>query len=476
MAIALSSQIHAATKRVSYSADGHPMILIEHAVVISMDPARRIFGDGSVLIDGERIVQVGRAADVRPPQPPDRVIDGRGKLVLPGFIDTHAHLSEHLSRGLMPDEVPVDRYVPDWYVPLYASITPEEEVAAAQLACLEMLRTGTTTFCEAGTLFDVPAVARAVDAVGLRAVLGRWTWDLAGGPGALKLSTDEALQLTETVLAEVNGTLGSRVVAWPLLIGFGTCSERLIRGAHALAERHGTGWGMMQFASHPSRKTADTLPLATLDAWGVLGTRTKLAHMVHVDDADIALLARRDVKIAHCPSAALKHVKGLSAHGRFADMLDAGVCVSLGGDSANGSNHFDMLRLMYLAALVPKDARLDPGVMPPERVLEMATIHGARALGLEREIGSLEPGKRADLIAFDLDLPEWRPLLDPVNTLVYSASAASVRTVMVDGRVVLDERRVTTVDEGEILARAERLSRPYLARAGLAARPKWPML
>ncbi len=400
-----------------------PMILIEHAVVVSMDPERRIFGDGSVLIDGERIVQVGRAVDVRPPRPPDRVIDGRGTLVLPGFIDTHAHLSEHLSRGLMPDEIPVDRYVPDWYVPLYASITPEEEAAAAQLACLEMLRTGTTTFCEAGTLFDVPAVARAVDAVGLRAVLGRWTWDLASGPGPLKQSTDEALQLTGTVLAEVNGKLSPRVSAWPLLIGFGTCSERLIRGAHALAERHGTGWGMMQFASHPSRKTADTLPLATLDAWGVLGPRTKLAHMVHV-----------------------------------------------------GSNHFDMLRLMYLAALVPKDARLDPGVMPPERVLEMATIHGARALGLEREIGSLEPGKRADLIVFDLDLPEWRPLLDPVNTLVYSASAASVRTVMVDGRVVLAERRVTTVDEGEVLARAERLSRPYLARAGLAARLKWPML
>ena len=452
------------------------MILIEHAIVVSMDPERRIFRDGSVLIEREAIVQVGHASDVLPARPPDRVIDGRGKLVLPGFIDTHAHLSEHLSRGLMPDEIPVDRYVPDWYVPLYGSITPEEEAAAAQLACLEMLRTGTTTFCEAGTLFDVPAVARAVDAVGLRAILGRWTWDLASGPGPLKQSTDEALRRTETVLAEVNGKPGSRVTAWPLLIGFGTCSESLIRGAHALAERQGTGWGMMQFASHPSRKTADTLPLATLDAWGVLGPRTKLAHMVHVDFADIALLARRDVKIAHCPSAALKHVKGLSAHGRFADMLDAGVCVSLGGDSANGSNHFDMLRLMYLAALVPKDARLDPGVMPPERVLEMATIHGARALGLEREIGSLEPGKRADLVVFDLDLPEWRPLLDPVNTLVYSASAASVRAVMVDGRVVLDERRVTTVDESEVLARAERLSGPYLARAGLAARPKWPML
>jgi 5-methylthioadenosine/S-adenosylhomocysteine deaminase len=452
------------------------MILVEHAVIVTMDPERRIFMDGSVLIDGERIVQVGRAADVRPPQTPERVIDGRGHLVLPGFIDTHVHLSEHLSRGLIPDEVPVDRYVPDWYVPLYATITPEEEAAAAQLGCLEMLRTGTTTFCEAGTLFDVPTVALAVDAVGLRAVLGRWTWDLASGPGRMTQSTGEALRLAEAAIAGVKQRAGARVSAWPLLIGFGTCSEALIRGTHALAQRHDTGWGMMQFASHPSRKTTDTLPLATLDGWGVLGPRTKLAHMVHVSDDDIALLARRNVKIAHCPSAALKHVKGLSAHGRFAEMLDAGVSVSLGGDSANGSNHFDMLRLMYLAALVPKDARLDPGVMPPERVLEMATIHGARALGLEAEIGSLEPGKHADMVIFDLDLPEWRPLLDPVSTLVYSASAASVRTVLVDGRVLLDDRRVTTVDEREVLARVERLAGPYLARAGLAARPKWPIV
>ncbi|HZE35785.1 MAG TPA: amidohydrolase family protein [Candidatus Eisenbacteria bacterium] len=452
------------------------MILVEHAVVVTMDAARRIFLDGSVLVDGERIVQVGRAVDVRPPEPVTRVIDGRGRLLLPGFVDTHVHLSEHLSRGLMPDEVPVDRYVPDWYVPLYATINPEEEAAAAQLACLEMLRTGTTTFCEAGTLFDLPAVAQAVDAIGLRAVLGRWTWDLARGPGRLAQSTDETLRLTEEALLDVKQCATARVSAWPLLIGFGTCSETLIRGAHALGERHGTGWGMMQFASHPSRKTADTLPLRALDDWGVLGPRTKLAHMVHVDEDDIALLARRDVKISHCPSAALKHVKGLFAHGRFAEMLEAGVTVSLGGDSANGSNHFDMLRLMSLAGLVPKDAHLDPAVMPPELVLEMATIHGARALGLGDEIGSLEPGKRADLVIFDLDLPEWRPLLDPVNTLVYSASGASVRTVMVDGRLLLEDRRVTMVDELEVLTRVERLARPYHGRAGLAARPKWPVI
>src|SRR5258705_9441041 len=179
------------------------MILIEHAVVVTLDPARRVLRDGSVLVDGPRIVQVDISDAVRAPRPPERVIDGRGRLVLPGFVDTHVHLSEHLSRGLIPDEVPVDRYVPDWYVPLYASITPEEEAAAAQLACLEMLRTGTTTFCEAGTLFDIPAVAQAVDGVGLRAILGRWTWDLARGPGRLAQSTEAALRPTQEALLDV---------------------------------------------------------------------------------------------------------------------------------------------------------------------------------------------------------------------------------------------------------------------------------
>jgi cytosine/adenosine deaminase-related metal-dependent hydrolase len=195
-----------------------------------------------------------------------------------------------------------------------------------------------------------------------------------------------------------------------------------------------------------------------------------------VDDADIALLARRGVKVAHCPTAGLKHTKGLAAHGRFPEMVDAGVCVSLGGDSGNGSNHFDMLRLMYLAATVYKDARLDVGVLPAERVLEMATLRGAEALGLERQIGSIEPGKRADLVLYDRDTPEWRPLLNPVNNLVYTASGASVRTVLIDGRVVLDEGRLTTLDEPALYARVEALSRTHVRRAGLPVESVWPVI
>jgi 5-methylthioadenosine/S-adenosylhomocysteine deaminase len=452
------------------------VILVEHATIITLDPGRRILTDGSVLVDGQDIVQVGPARAVRPPRPPDRVIDGRRRVVLPGFVDTHVHLSEHLNRGLLLDDVPVERFLPDWLIPLYSAITPEEEQVSALLACVEMIRSGTTTFCEAGTLFDVSAVADAVETVGMRAVLGRWSWDLATGPGPMRQTTADALRENEAMLDGVNGRAGGRIGAWPLLLGFGTCSPALMQGARALAERHGTGWGMMHFASHPSRRTTDRVPLAELDALGVLTPRTKLAHMVYVDDADIALLARRGVKVSHCPTAGLKHIKGLAAHGRFPEMLDAGVCVSLGGDSGNGSNHFDMLRLMYLAATIYKDARLDVSVMPPERVLEMATVRGAEALGLETRIGSIEAGKRADLVLYDLDTPEWRPLLHPVNNLVYAASGASVRTVLIDGRVVLDEGQLTTLDERRLYERAEALARQQISRAGLTVESRWPMI
>jgi cytosine/adenosine deaminase-related metal-dependent hydrolase len=452
------------------------VILIEHATVLTVDADRRILRDGSVLVDGRDVVQVGPAGTMRVPRPPDRVIDGRRYVVAPGFVDTHVHLTEHLSRGLMLDDIPVSRYLPDWLLPLYSTVTPEEEQAAAQLACVEMIRTGTTTFCEAGTLFDVAAVADAVEQAGMRAILGRWTWDLEDQSGRVKQTTDEALALTAEVLGKVNGRADGRLGAWPLLLGFGTCSEALIQGAHALAARHGVGWGMMQSALHPSRPSRDTIPLARLDALGVLDARTKLAHMVYVDDAGIALLARRGVKIAHCPTAGLKHTKGLAAHGRFPEMVDAGVCVSLGGDSGNGSNHFDMLRLMYLAATVYKDARNDVGVLPAERVLEMGTIRGAEALRLDRQIGSIEVGKRADLVLYDLDTPEWRPLLNPVNNLVYAASGASVRTVLIDGRVVLDEGRLTTLDERALYERVERLSREHVRRAGVPIESTWPVV
>jgi cytosine/adenosine deaminase-related metal-dependent hydrolase len=451
------------------------VILVEHGTIVTVDAGRRILSDGSILIDRGEILQVGPAADVRSPHPPDRVIDARNLVVAPGFVDTHVHLSEHLNRGLLLDDIPVDRYLPDWLIPLYSVMTAEDEQHAALLAGIEMIRTGTTTFCEAGTLFDVPAVAEAVERLGMRAILGRWTWDLESGPDRMRQTTEQALGANAEMLEAINRRDGL-VRAWPLLLGFGTCSEALIRGARALADRHGVGWGMMHLASHPSRRTRDRLPLATLDGWGVLGPRTKLSHMVYLDEADIALLARRSVKVSHCPTAGLKHTKGLATHARVPEMIAGGVCVSLGGDSGNGSNHFDMLRMMYLVASIYKDARLDVGVMPPETVLEMATRRGAESLLMERSVGSIEAGKRADLVFYDRDAPEWRPLLNPLNNLVYAATGASVRSVMIDGRLVLDEGRITTVDERAVYERVEVLAREQVERAGLRIESKWPRL
>jgi len=233
------------------------MILIEHGTVITLDRERRILADGSVLVDGRDILQVGRAAEVTPPRQPDRVIDARRAVVLPGFVDTHVHLSEHLTRGLLLDDIPVDRYLPDWLIPLYSVITPEEERASALLACVEMLRTGTTTFCEAGTLFDVPAVADVVEEIGMRAILGRWTWDREGGPGRMQQTTEEALRANEEMIERVHGRVGGRIGAWPLLLGFGTCSEVLMRGARRLAA---SAPGRSCWGSGPARRSSCAAP------------------------------------------------------------------------------------------------------------------------------------------------------------------------------------------------------------------------
>ena len=453
------------------------MILVEHGTIITVDAGRRILTDGSVLIDGAEIVQVGPARDVRPPRVPDRVIDARRMVVTPGFVDTHVHLSEHLNRGLLLDDIPVDRYLPDWLIPLYSVMTAEDEEHAALLAGIEMIRTGTTTFCEAGTLFEPAAVAGAMRAP--RHAGDPRPLDLGprGGAGAAcARARGDALRANEAMLEQVNGPgRESRLVsAWPLLLGFGTCSEELIRGAKALADRHGVGWGMMHLASHPSRQTRDRLPLATLDAWGVLAPNAKLSHMVYLDEADIALLARRGVKISHCPTAGLKHTKGLAAHARVPEMLAGGVCVSLGGDSGNGSNHFDMLRMMYLVANIYKDARLDVTVMPPETVLEMATIRGAESLLMERRSARSRPASGPTWSSTTAISRSGGPLLNPLNNLVYAATGSSVRSVMIDGRLVLDEGRITTVDERAIYERVEVLAREQVRRAGLTIESKWP--
>ena len=208
-------------------------------------------------------------------------------------------------------------------------------------------------------------------------------------------------------------------------------------------------------------------PVEHLEHLGVLGSNVVLVHVVHANDREIRMLRERETNIVHCPSTALKLVYGLSTFGRFPEMLGAGVNVALGTDASDCANYQDMIRLMYLAAVLFKDYRYDATVMGAETAIEMATINGARALGLQEEIGSLEPNKKADVIVIDMSGPEWVPLYNPVQNLVYSASGSSVETVIVDGRIVMEQYEVKTVDEKQVLARCQELANAIVNRTGV---------
>jgi 5-methylthioadenosine/S-adenosylhomocysteine deaminase len=449
--------------------------LITGGIVVTMDPGRRMFRKGAVLIRGDKIEAVGKADEMEELYKEADRFDAGNKVILPGFVDTHVHLSEHIVRSLIPDDE--HEWMSRWLMPIYAALSPEDEYASAMLACIEMVRTGTTTFCDGGTLVHPEAAVEAMRNVGIRGILGRWTWDLPPGPESLKQTTGQALKANEDFLEMIRKTSNDRITAWPLVLGMGTASEELMRGAKALADRLGVGMGMMHSSSIPSMETRDSIQsLREFETWGILGENLKLTHMVYVDDDEMGLLKEHGVKISHCPAAAMKHCKGLTRFARFPEMIERGICVSLGADSANSSDHTNMLRIMQVVAGLYKDIHMRESVMSSETVLEMATLRGAEALLMERQVGSIEPGKKADLVLFDRDHPEWRPLLNIPNSLVYSVSETSIATVFVGGEIVLHDGKMTKVDEEEIYRKADDLALRLLKRANLLLPARWPLI
>jgi 5-methylthioadenosine/S-adenosylhomocysteine deaminase len=448
--------------------------VLAHALVLTLDAGRRILRDGAVAFEGGEIVAVGPSAEVLAALDGEgEVVDCSGRVLTPGFVDVHVHVGEQLMRGLVPDDAGPDEWLADWLLPAYAALEPEEERLGAELAVAELLLTGTTAFCEAGTLLEWEPVADLVERSGIRAQLGRWTWDLPGAPARMRATPPEALEANARMLAGLRARGCSRLTGAVILLGMGTASESLLRDAHALAEEHGVPQAMMYAGTAPEHG-GTPLHASKLVEWGWASERAKLTHVVYVDDEEVGLLAAGGARVAHCPTAALRHVKGISRHGKVPEMLAAGMTVGLGGDSANGSNHFNMLRLAYLAATLYKDFRMDSTMVAPEVALEMATLHGARCLGMEDRIGSLEPGKAADIVVFSTEHPEWRPMLNPVQNLVLNATDRSIESVWVDGRKLVDRGRLLTIDLPALLAEADVAAARLLDRVGLSPPWTWP--
>lgn len=454
-------------------------VLVDGAVVVTMNAGREVLEDGAVAIAGGTIADVGPSAQVRARVRPAEVVDGRRFVVTPGLVNTHIHITgEPLTRGFVPDDTPFEENVFQWLCPLYAAHTEEEERISAQLAAAEMLLSGTTAFVEAGTVRFVDAVVDGLAETGIRGRIGRWVWDLPPEPDVYRQTTAEAVANLERELADHGEHAPEQLLAaWPMVVGHTTCSDELWRAARGLADEHGTGFNfhMSPAAMDPEGFLASygERPMVHLDRLGALDRRTVMAHCVHVDDEEIGIIARTGATVAHCPTTALKVAYGVTQIGKVPEMLDAGINVAIGTDGNNASNYSDLYRATYLAAGLYKDARRDPTKVPAELAYEMATLHGARALGLADHIGSLEPGKRADVVLHDRRRPEWTPLLHVANQLVYSADGRGVHTVFVDGRKVVDDYRLTTLDAADLYERAQRAGEAVVARSGLPDRRAW---
>ena len=452
--------------------------LIVGAMIVTMDAERRVISDGAIAIAGDRIVAIGKRGEIEPAVDAREVIDGHRFVITPGLINSHVHTTEILIKGFLPENLGFEEGVWRWVVPLYEDHSPEEQCIGAQLAALSMLRSGTTCFLEAGTILALDPVFEALAETGIRGRVGEWALDRAFSPDQDQTAmTDRALNLLEAELVRYPGSDGQLLAAWPLLIGHSTNTDALWRGAKQLADEHSAGVSahMSPHVSDPDWYLANTgkRPIAHLADIGALGPNVSLTHMVHVDREEVAILAETGANVIHCPWAAMKGGYGSSAVGLFPEMAAAGVNIMLGTDGADTS---DMMRPMALMAGLFKDARRDASLFPAHTALEMVTVNAAKGMGMADQIGSLEVGKKADLVLHDTDRPEWTPLLNPVNQLVWSADGRGVHSVWVDGKRVIDNYRCATMDEDAVMRQAQAAAKAITGRSGLPVVSPWPMV
>jgi cytosine/adenosine deaminase-related metal-dependent hydrolase len=431
-----------------------------------MDPGRRVVQGDVVAVDGT-ITGVGRSG-ARTVGTKTTILDCRGLVVLPGLIQAHVHLCQTLFRGLA-DDLPLEDWLAKRIWPLEAAHTEESVYWSAMLGAAELLLGGTTAILDMETVRHTGAAFAALEEIGLRATAGKCLMDAPDAPAGLRESTDRALQEATDLCARWHGRANGRL-RWCFAPRYApSCTGPLLRAVSDLAEKHDamlhTHAAETPLELEQVKRATGRDELAYLDAVGISGPRATLAHCVWVDPDGIRRLAAQRTNVAHCPGSNLKLGSGVAP---IPEMLAAGCSVGLGADGAPCNNTLDVFGEMRLAALIQKP-RLGPDALPAAQVLELATLGGARALGLEAAIGSVEVGKRADFTVLDLSGPHAQPEeADPVSRIVYSARAADVRHVVVDGEVVVRDGRLRTADVAEVRRRANRCARQLRDRAGRA--------
>jgi 5-methylthioadenosine/S-adenosylhomocysteine deaminase len=425
-------------------------VLIEGGLVVTMDGKRRVLHT-DVLVDNGRIAAIGNGLSA------PRKINASGMFVMPGLIQAHTHVCQTLCRG-HADDLPLLEWLRERVWPYEASLDEKSMRACVRLAAAELLLGGTTAILDMGTVHETDVLADALGATGIRATIGKAMMDVGDGvPARMREDTRRSLDESDALAARWHGAFDGRM-RWAYAPRFVlSCTEALLTEVGArvkVSARVHTHASEQQAEIAIVRAERGMDNIAYFDSLGLSGPRVTLAHCVHPTSDERALLARTGTNITHCPSSNLKLGSGIAP---IPEMLAEGIHIALGADGAPCNNNLDGFLELRLAALLHKH-RVGPSKMTALQALELATLGGARALGLESEIGSLEPGKRADLIIVDPRSPHATPFLEPVSAIVYALQSRDVRHVMVDGRLLVENGTLTSetgLDRAAVVSSAE---------------------
>ncbi len=424
-------------------------LLVDGGTIVTMDSSRDILENGAIAIRGERILDIGASADIRKRYDSRRVIPAKGRIVLPGLINTHSHAPMSLLRGVA-DDLKLDVWLEKHIFPLEAKHVTREFVEwGTALACLEMIRSGTTTYADMYYYED--QIAEVTARAGMRGVLGETILQYATPDSK---TTEEALAYADRFIRRWKSS--------PLIIPAiaphapYTNTAESLKACKLLADKHGVPLMIhvseTKDEAEQNRAKYGMNPAQWLQSLGILGPNVLFAHGVWLDEADLAIVQKHRVSISHNPESNMKLASGTAPVPR---MLSLGITVGLGTDGPASNNNLDMFEAMDFAAKLHKLVSMDPTVLPASQVFEMATLGGARALKMDQEIGSLEKGKKADLILIETNAPHLQPLYNVYSHLIYSIKGRDVRTSIINGKVVMLERKVLTMDEARILRKAK---------------------
>lgn len=445
-------------------------ILIKNGIILTVDRNDQIIKNGALYLENDRIVDVGLTRDVTKKHRADRVIDASKKLVIPGLINAHTHMTDSLVRGLGAD-MSLLEWLNDFFWPFSEAVTGDDAHAGALLGCLEAIKSGCTYVAEnyyptKEKKHNIDRVAEAIEKSGIRGTLIRGYHDKKSMlPDDFIEDDDEVVREYDRIIHTWHEKAKGRIMTWVGPVNLLFSSLESIIKVHELAEKYDVGLHTHLSESKGEveliKKEYGKGYVEVFHSLGVLGPKFHGAHAVWLSAKEIALLAETDSRVIHNPTSNMYLASGTAP---VPQMLKAGLTVALGTDGPCCNNNIDMIQSLKFAALVHKLNSLNPRAICANEVLRMATVDGARAFGLENEIGSIEVGKKADITIIDLWKPHILPVFDPIATLVYSANGDDVNTVIIDGKIVMEDKEVKTIDEQEILKKAKNAAEDLVQR------------